>query len=93
MLRLSIFAQVILWCLEAGLVNQWKVRTWARMKAEEEHIMVKDEEASDTVTLSHLLSTFFLYLIMLFFASLTFGIEMFPKWRKKREITVFKFTP
>ena len=36
---------MILWCLEAGLVHQWKVRTWARMKDEQGGIMLKDEEA------------------------------------------------
>ena len=84
---------MILRSLEAGLVDQWKVRTWARMKAEEEDVMIKDEEASTMVTLDHVQSAFYLYLIMLFFANLVFGIEMFKKLKRKRDNRVFTFTP
>ena len=84
---------MILWCLEAGLVNQWKVRTWARMKAEEEDVMIKDEKASIIVTLDHVQSAFYLYFIMLFFASFIFGTEMLHRQKEKVGNQVFKFTP
>ena len=87
------FFQVILWCMEAGLVNQWKVRTWARMKAEEEDVLVKDEDASTIVTLYDLQSAFFLYIIMIFFACFIFCVEMFCKLKEKRGNRVFKFNP
>ena len=77
--------------MEAGLVHQWKVRTWARMKAEEGDVMIKDEEASTIVTLDHVQSAFYLYLIMIFFANFTFAIEMFCKWKRKMGNRVFKF--
>ena len=83
---------MILWCLEAGLINQWKVQTWARMKAEEGDVMTKDEEPSTIVTLDHVQGAFYLYLVMLFIASFIFGVEMFRKWKGKRGKRVFKFT-
>ena len=63
------------------------------MKAEEEDVMIKDEEVSTIVTLDHVQSVFYLYLIMLFFANLVFGIEMFRKWNQKTDNRVFTFTP
>ena len=70
---------MILWCLEAGLVHQWKVRTWARMKDEQGDVIMRDEKASAVVTLDDLQSAFYLYLIILFLASFVFAIEIFWK--------------
>ena len=83
---------MILWCLEAGLVHQWKVRTWARMKDEQGDIMLKDEKASTGVTLDDLQSAYYLYLFMLFLASFVFAIEIFWKWKGPRGNRVSQFT-
>ena len=83
---------MILWCLEAGLVHQWKVRTWARMKEEQGAIMMKDEKVSNGVMLDDLQSAFYLYLIMLLLASFVFAIEMFLKWKGARGNRVSQFT-
>ena len=79
--------------MEAGLVNQWKVRTWARMKAEEGDVLIKDEEVSTVVTLDHVQSAFYLYLILMIFAGFSFCIEIFCKWKGERgNKSVFQFT-
>ena len=83
---------MILWCLEAGLVHQWKVRTWARMKDQHKGIMMKDEKASTGVMLDDLLSAFYLYLILLLLASFVFAIEIFFKWKEARGNRVSQFT-
>ena len=83
---------MILWCLEAGLVHQWKVRTWARMKDQHEGIMMMDEKASTGVMLDDLQSAFYLSLILLLLASFVFAIEIFFKWKGERGNRVSQFT-
>ena len=85
--------KVIIRCMEAGLVNQWKKRTWARMKAEDGDASIKDDEVSTVVTLDHVQSAFYLYLILMIFAGFFFSIEIFCKWKGDRVNRVFEFTP
>ena len=80
-------------CMEAGLVNQWKVRTWARMKTEDGDVLIKDDDVSTVVTLDDLQSAFYLYLLIIILASFIFCIEIFCKWKGERgNKSVFQFT-
>ena len=79
--------------MEAGLVNQWKVRTWARMKAEDGDASIMDDEVSTVVTLDHLQSAFYLYLILIILACFCFCIEIFYKRKGRKGNRVFEFTP
>ena len=84
-------------CMEAGLVDQWKVRTWARMKTEDGDVSLKDDDVSTVVTLDHLQSAFYLYLLIILLATFTFCIEILCKWKgekgEKGKNSVFQFTP
>ena len=88
--------------MEAGLVNQWKVRTWARIKieeawakmeSEEGDIILKDDQVATIITLDHVQGAFYLYIIMLICASLVFGTEIIQRRKEKRDNRVFTFTP
>ena len=57
---------MILWSLEAGLIEKWKTITWGRMKVEFEtmsEISIYERPEIDILTLDDIQSAFYLFIL------------------------------
>ena len=73
----NIYAKVISWMFEAGLIDEWKLRTWMRMKAEsqEEKIELSNVELSALV-MDDIQGIFILFALFVLASFVTFLFEV-----------------
>ena len=74
---LNICAQVISWMFEAGLIDEWKLRTWMRMKAEsqEEKIELSNVKQS-ALLMDDVQGIFILFTLFISASFITFLLEV-----------------
>ena len=64
---------------EAGLVDEWKLRTWMRMKAESEseQVELSSAETAEALLVDDLQGVFVLFALFMAASVVTFAIELF----------------
>ena len=73
---------------ESGLVDEWKLRTWMRMKAESQHestIELDDVETLEALHLDDLQSVFILFALFITASVVTFLVEL-SRWRGSQRV-------
>ena len=73
--------KVISRMLEAGLIDEWKLRTWIRMKAESQHesIELVNRKTAEALRLDDLQGAFFLFVLFVSVSIIAFVIEVSGK--------------
>ena len=64
--------------LEAGLIDEWKLRTWMRMKAESQHeqIQLEDVKTLEPLHLDDIQGVFIIYALSIAASVATFMYEV-----------------
>ena len=72
--------------LEAGLIDEWKLRTWMRMKAEskDEQIQLEDVKTLEPLHLDDIQGVFIIYALSIVASVATFVYEVTCYRRNKR---------
>ena len=73
----NIYVKVISWMFEAGLIDEWKLRTWMRMKAEsqEEKIELSNVKQS-ALLMDDVQGIFILFTLFISASFITFFLEV-----------------
>ena len=80
--------QAIFWMREAGLIDEWKLRTWMRMKAEFQHeqIDLDNMKTFQALNLDDVQGVFILYILFVVASIVTFILEVMC-WRGNQYVS------